>query len=142
MATEPREPSPFGGLLGLEHLSSDPEAARARIEVRDELKQPFGYLHGGVITAMVEEVCSRATAVKVVPQGMSPLGQSLEVSLLRSITEGGLTVTARARHRGRSTWVWEVEAVDDEDRLCAIGKMTIAIRPRQNAKNESGGDAK
>ena len=36
---------------------------------------------------------------------------------------------ARARHRGRTTWVWDVEMRDDEGRLCALTRMTIAVRP-------------
>jgi acyl-coenzyme A thioesterase PaaI-like protein len=32
-------------------------------------------------------------------------------------------------HRGRSTWIWDVEIRDDADRLCAMTRMTIAVRP-------------
>jgi 1,4-dihydroxy-2-naphthoyl-CoA hydrolase len=40
-------------------------------------------------------------------------------------------VHARAvrRHRGRTTWVWEVEITDDQGRLCALVRMTVAVRP-------------
>jgi acyl-coenzyme A thioesterase PaaI-like protein len=31
-------------------------------------------------------------------------------------------------HRGRTTWVWDVECTDDEGRRCAITRMTIAVR--------------
>jgi 1,4-dihydroxy-2-naphthoyl-CoA hydrolase len=129
MAAEEPDVSPFSGLLGIEWLSNDPDDARARIEVRDELKQPYGYLHGGVIMTMIDELCSRSTVIQVIMDGMVALGQSLDVSLLRSVTEGSVTVTARARHRGKSTWVWDVEATDDEGRLCALARATIAVRP-------------
>lgn len=127
----PDEPdvSPFSALLGIEWLSNNPEEARARIEVRDELKQPYGYLHGGVIMSVIDELCSRSTVIQVLMDGMVALGQSLDISLLRSVPDGSVTVTARARHRGKSSWVWDVEATDDEGRLCALAKVTIAVRP-------------
>ena len=129
MATDESDVSPFSGLLGVEWLSNEPDDARARIAVRDELKQPYGYLHGGVILAIVDELCSRSTLMQVIMDGMVALGQSIDVSLVRSIREGTLTVSARARHRGTSTWVWDVEAADEQGRLCALGKVTVAVRP-------------
>jgi 1,4-dihydroxy-2-naphthoyl-CoA hydrolase len=61
--------------------------------------------------------------------GMVALGQSIDISLVRSVAQGSVTVTARARHRGKTTWVWDVEASDDQGRLCALAKVTVAVRP-------------
>ena len=61
--------------------------------------------------------------------GMSAQGLSNQTSFLRPITEGTVHATARRRHKGRTTWVWEVEITDDQDRLCALVRMTIAVRP-------------
>jgi len=36
---------------------------------------------------------------------------------------------ARARHRGRTTWVWDVDFSDDDERTCALSRVTIAVRP-------------
>ncbi len=125
-----REARPhFAGLVGIEWIDDDPERARARVEVRDDLLQPFGLVHGGVLSTLVESVCSRATALVVVPQGMAAMGQSITVNFMRPISAGHVEVTARARHRGRTTWVWEAEVRDAEDRLCALAQMTIAVRP-------------
>jgi uncharacterized protein (TIGR00369 family) len=87
-------------------------------------------MHGGVISSLVESICSRATALAVIPDGMAAMGQSITVNLLRPVTEGGAEVKAVARHRGRSSWVWDAEVVNDEGKLCALAQMTIAVRPR------------
>ena len=129
MSTDQPDVSPFSGLIGVEWLSNDPDGAQARIEVRDDLKQPYGYLHGGVIMTMIDELCSRSTVIQVIMDGMVALGQSIDISLVRSITEGSVTVTARARHRGKTSWVWDAEASDDQGRLCALAKVTVAVRP-------------
>jgi 1,4-dihydroxy-2-naphthoyl-CoA hydrolase len=121
--------SHFDALLGTEWLDDDPERARVRVVMRDELRQPYGLLHGGVMSSLIESVCSRATALAVLDEGMAAMGQSISVTFLRPITEGTAEVHARARHRGRTTWVWEAEVRDAEDRPCALAQMTIAVRP-------------
>ncbi|HEX7060135.1 MAG TPA: PaaI family thioesterase [Solirubrobacterales bacterium] len=121
--------SHFDALLGTEWLDDDPDHARVRVAMRDELRQPVGLLHGGVMSTLIESVCSRATALAVLGDGMLAMGQSIGVSFIRPITEGHAEVTARARHRGRTTWVWDAEVRDAEDRLCALAQMTIAVRP-------------
>ncbi len=42
----------------------------------------------------------------------------------------GDTITAVAvpRHRGRTTWVWEVEIVNGEGKPAALVRVTIAVR--------------
>jgi len=121
--------SHFDALVGTEWLDDDPDHARVRIAMRDELRQPVGLLHGGVMSTLVESVCSRATALAVVGEGMMAMGQSISVSFIRPVTEGHAEVQAKARHRGRTTWVWDAEVRDAEDRLCALAQMTIAVRP-------------
>jgi 1,4-dihydroxy-2-naphthoyl-CoA hydrolase len=121
--------SHFDVLIGTEWLGDDPDRARVRLSLRDDLRQPFGLLHGGVMSTLVESICSRATALAVADRGMIAMGQSISVNFIRPITEGAVEVEARARHRGRTTWVWDVEVRDDEVRLCALATMTIAVRP-------------
>jgi 1,4-dihydroxy-2-naphthoyl-CoA hydrolase len=133
MPTDEPDISPYSGLIGIEWLSQDPEEARAKFAVRDDLKQPYGYLHGGVIMGVIDEVCSRCTVIQVIMDGMVALGQSQNISLLRSVGEGSVTVTARVRHRGKSTWVWDAEAIDDDGHLCALSRVTIAVRPFESS---------
>ncbi|MBA2347670.1 MAG: PaaI family thioesterase [Solirubrobacterales bacterium] len=118
----------FDALYGLEILSHGPQEARAQVVVRDAVKQPMGLVHGGVYASIAESLTSMATAQAVYPDGMSAQGLSNQTSFLRPIFEGTIHAVARRRHRGRTTWVWEVEITDDEDRLCALVRMTIAVR--------------
>lgn len=127
------KPPHFDGLIGTEWLSDDPDDARVRLSLRDDLRQPFGLMHGGVMSTLVESVCSRATAGAVYDDGMAAMGQSIDVSFVRPVTEGGVEVRAKARHRGRTTWIWEAEVRNDDGKLCALARMTIAVRPRPGA---------
>src|SRR5512133_1971851 len=92
LAAEGKDVSPFGDLLGVEWVSTEPDRAQARIEVRADLTQPYGYLHGGVIMAIVDELCSRSTLMQVISEGMVALGQSMEISMVRTVASGSVTV--------------------------------------------------
>ena len=123
------EPIPgFDGLYGLEVLEAGAELARGRVRVDERHKQPAGLVHGGLYATIAESLTSMATHIAVAGEGRSAQGLSNQTSFLRPILEGTVHATARRRHRGRTTWIWDVEIRDDEDRLCAATRMTIAVR--------------
>ena len=118
----------FDALYGLEILDHDEERIRAQVAVRDAVKQPMGLVHGGVYASFAESLTSFATWKAVAPDGRSAQGLSNQTSFLRPILSGTIHATARRRHRGRTTWVWEVDITDDEGRVCALVRMTVAVR--------------
>jgi 1,4-dihydroxy-2-naphthoyl-CoA hydrolase len=119
----------FDRLYGLELLEYGDAEVRARVAVRDELKQAMGLVHGGVYASIAESICSIATAIAVGAEGNIAMGQSNSTSFLRPLTEGVIHADATRLHRGRTTWVWDVRFSDDADRTCAVTRMTIAVRP-------------
>ena len=119
----------FDLLYGLELLDYTEDEVRAQVVVRDELKQPAGLLHGGVYAAVAESLASLATAIGVMSEGKMAMGLSNSTSFLRPITQGTVHAHATRLHRGSTTWVWDVRFSDDEDRTCAVTRMTIAARP-------------
>jgi len=120
--------SGFDGLYGLEVLTISDEEVTAQVAVRDEIKQPAGLVHGGVFASIAESITSMATWLAVREDGLSAQGLSNQTSFLRPILDGTIHAVARRRHHGRTTWVWEVEISDDQERLCALVRMTIAVR--------------
>jgi uncharacterized protein (TIGR00369 family) len=121
-------PLGFDKLYGLEIVSVSDEEVRARVAVREDLLQPAQLVHGGVFASMAESMTSLATSLAVHPEGKSAMGQSNQTSFLRPIVGGTIHATGRRRHKGRTTWVWEVDITDDDGRLCALVRMTLAVR--------------
>lgn len=118
----------FDRLYGLDLLDCSDTEVRAQVEVRDELKQPAGLVHGGVYASVAESVASLATGIAVLEQGASAMGLSNNTSFLRPITDGLIHAFARRIHKGRTTWIWDVEFTNDAGQLCAVTRMTIAVR--------------
>jgi 1,4-dihydroxy-2-naphthoyl-CoA hydrolase len=119
----------FEGFLGLEWLEVTAELARVQFQARENLKQPLGLLHGGIYSAVAESVASVATVQAVWHDGMIGSGLSNSASFLRPVTTGTVHVTARCRHHDEREWLWSHEFRDDQDRLCALVDVTIAVRP-------------
>ena len=105
-------------MLKTQVLSRSDEEIRARVEVTDALKQPLGLVHGGVFATLADQLTTDASTRAI----------SSQTSFLRPVTGGHVNATARRRHNGRTTAVWEVDITDDEGRLCALVRITLACR--------------
>ena len=130
-------PAGFNELIGVELLEVGEDEASARVPVAPKLLQPFAVVHGGVIASLAETLTSYATWLRVHEGGSTAMGQANQTSFLRPISEGHVNARAKLRHRGRTTWVWDVDVTDDAGRLCAVARMTVAVRPTPDAKAPS-----
>ena len=126
-------------MLGFETVEVAADRARARVEVADRHRQPYGIVHGGVYAALAESIASEATAVAVYADGKIAMGMSNLLTFMRPISSGTVHAEAIRKHAGSTTWVWEVEMTDDEGRLCASSRVTVAVRPPPQAPNPGNG---
>lgn len=118
----------FDALYGLEVERADGDEVRARIEIDERHLQPMGLVHGGVYAAMAESMASYGTLLGA-GEGKFVAGLSNHTSFLRPVFTGDtITAVATPRHRGRTTWVWEVEVTTSAGKPCALVRVTIAVR--------------
>ena len=117
----------FDGLIGAELVEMSGERVRARLEVATRHKQPFGVVHGGVYAAIAEGLCSGATWQAHKTEKLV-MGSSNHTSFLRPVFDGTIEIEGRAVHSGRTTAVWEVEFRNAEGKLCALARVSLAIR--------------
>jgi 1,4-dihydroxy-2-naphthoyl-CoA hydrolase len=101
-------------LIDLEIDSATDAEVRARVPVTDACKQPLGLVHGGVFAVIADALTAQHGRVI-----------SNQTSFLRPVTAGTIHATARRRHKGRTTAVWEVDITDDQGRLCAVVRTTV-----------------
>jgi uncharacterized protein (TIGR00369 family) len=120
------------GALGIVTEAGEDGVVRGRIPVTDRILQPYGLVHGGALLTLAETLASHGTWIGVREEGKLAMGQEINASLLRPITSGNVNGLATARRRGRTAWVWEIEITDDDGRLCALVRATIAVRPSQD----------
>lgn len=116
------------GTLGLQVLEVTDDVIKGRMPVEDRIRQPYGIVHGGAMSTIAESLASMGTAQGVLAEGKIAMGQEINASFMRPITSGHVNALARVRRRGRTAWNWDIEITDDEGRLCALLRATIAVR--------------
>jgi uncharacterized protein (TIGR00369 family) len=116
--------------IGIEYLEVGPDRMVARLPV-ERNTQPYGLLHGGATAALCETIGSLGTAVAV---GLDKIvtGIELNVNHLRGVRTGYITGVGVPVHVGRTTAVWDIRVQDDDDRLVAVGRLTLVIREPQS----------
>ena len=117
----------FDAFYGMQIEHASPEEVRSHLVIEDHHKQPVGLVHGGVLASMAEAMASIGAWLAAGQDKMSS-GINNNTSFMRPFTQGTVHALARPRHAGRTTAVWDVEFTDDGGRLCAVTRMTIAIR--------------
>lgn len=116
------------GTLGIEVVEVTDDVIRGRMPVENRIRQPYGIVHGGAMSAIAESLTSMGTAQGVLAEGKIAMGQEINASFMRPIGSGHVNALARVRRRGRTAWNWDVEITDDDGRLCALLRATIAVR--------------
>src|SRR3954447_20811823 len=114
-------------MLETQVLSRTDDEIRARVEVTDALQQPLGLVHGGVFATLADQLTATTTSRAI----------SSQTSFLRPITGGHVNATARRRHSGRTTAVWEVDMTDEGGRLCALVRITLTLESASAAGTRS-----
>ncbi|MGH7638504.1 MAG: hotdog fold thioesterase [Gemmatimonadaceae bacterium] len=117
--------------LGIELVELTKERVVATMPVDERTRQPFGILHGGASVALAETVASLAGTMNVDLERSYVVGVEINANHIRAKKEGVVTGTATPIHVGRSTQVWEVRIVDEEQRVICVSRCTLAVVPRE-----------
>ena len=92
--------------------------------------QPFGLLHGGATVVLAETLGSSAANCCLDLSTHYAVGLEINTNHLRPVRSGLVKGTARPIHIGRSTQVWEIRTEDENGKLTAVSRLTMAVVPR------------
>lgn len=126
-----QEASEFLRLLGCHIDEAGPTQMIGWFEVGPAHHQPFGIVHGGVYSSVVETFASIGAWLAVRDLGLTAVGVSNTTDFLRSERSGRMQVVARARHQGRTQQLWEVTISRASDgRDVALGRVRLQNIPQ------------
>jgi 1,4-dihydroxy-2-naphthoyl-CoA hydrolase len=120
------------GLIGLDVLEAGEGWLATRLELRDELLAPNGYLHAATIVALADTSCGYGTFVSL-PEGAEGFTTiELKTNFLGTKLAGVITCEARLAHGGRTTQIWDATVTDDDSgKLLALFRCTqLILYPR------------
>jgi uncharacterized protein (TIGR00369 family) len=117
---------PFAHLLKIELGRMKRGAASLHLEVREELLQNNGVVHGGVIASIVDTAAAFAILTFLEPD-QTTTTVDLTIHYLRPLTKGRFSVEARVLRAGRRILTISVD-VTDENKALAATALTSFIR--------------
>ena len=115
------------GHMGIQFSAIGDDWLEATMPVDHRTKQPAGILHGGATALLAETIGSVASVLIIDWPQQQAVGIELNISHLRSVSEGQITGRAQPIRIGRRTHVWDIRMRDDQDRLIAVARLTMAI---------------
>jgi uncharacterized protein (TIGR00369 family) len=120
--------SPFTELLGLHYDVRSPDEVTAHVTIDPERHlHPWGAVHGGVYSAIVETLATLGAQLSAIPDGKLASGIENHTSFLRQVREGQLRARATPVNRGRQLHLWSVAITDEQDRLVAQGVVRLML---------------
>ena len=122
----------LGDTLGIHILELSGKKVVATMPVDERTRQPFGILHGGASVALAETIASIGATMNVDLDQSYVVGLEINANHIRAKKDGVVTGTGTPIHVGRSTQVWEVRIVDEQQRPVCISRCTLATVPRRD----------
>lgn len=120
-------------VIGIQLVELTRERVVATMPVDDRTRQPFGILHGGASVALAETVASLAASMNADLDRFNVVGLEINANHIRAKRDGTVTGTALPIHIGRSTQVWEIRIVDEQQRTICVSRCTLAVVPRERS---------
>ncbi len=113
----------FAQLIGMELVDLRPNEAVIKIEMRDELRQPYGVLHGGVTASLIDTAMAFAVRTHL-QEDEATTSIDLTVHYLRPHTSGTFTCTAKVVRAGKRIFTVAADVENEEGKLIATGLST------------------
>lgn len=118
------------GTLGIEFTETSADRVIATMPVNAATHQPFGLLHGGASVVLAESVASVGTWNLIDQDSEVAVGLEINANHIRGKASGVVTAIGTPFHKGRSTMVWDIKIVDEEEKLICISRCTVAVMPK------------
>ncbi len=104
----------------IEYVSVERDCARFRLNIREESRNGFGFVHGAAIYLLSDNACGHAAD----SDGRMYVTQSGGLNFISNQREGTVTAEARVVHRGRKTCLIRVDVRGEGEKLLATGEFT------------------
>ena len=124
--------NPFVQLIGVEIAEVGPDRSLLRLELRPEMLNPHGLVHGGALFTLADNAAGCASST----DGRTYVTQGGDIHFLHTQASGAVWAEALVKHRGRSTVLVEVTLTCEGGRLLATASFTyFCVHGSEIARN-------
>ncbi len=114
---------PFAKLIGMRLVGLKLDEAQISVDMRDDLRQPSGVLHGGVTATLIDTAMAFAVRTRL-PKEEATATIDLTVHYLRPHLTGTFICTAKNVRAGKRIFTVSAEVHNEEGKLIATGLST------------------
>ena len=114
-------------VLGIEITDFGPDYFCGKMPVDHRTVQPYGLLHGGASAVLAESLGSIAGGMQVNRDTQTVVGVEINCNHLRSARDGWVYGKATPVKIGRKIHVWNIEIKNEDDKLVAVSRLTLAV---------------
>ncbi len=111
--------------LGVRTVDVGPGTMVAELDMRDELLNPFGTAHGGVLAALVDHVLG-AVLYPLIPRGAWAATTEFKLNLLAPVRDGVLRARSQVMSMTKRTAVVRID-VTNNDRVVGLAQGTVTV---------------
>ena len=95
--------------------------------VTNNIKQPYGIVHGGANCVLAETLGSLAANMTLNPKTHHAVGLNISTSHIKAVRNGNIRGVATNTHLGKTTQIWEIKTFNDANDLTSTSSLTMAI---------------
>lgn len=117
----------FNRYIGLKLEDAGPGWARMRLELTPDVMNPFGAVHGGATSALIDSVAGTAIAAGTLPDDRIMGTIDMQVHFLERGRGSALIAEGRVVRAGGAVAIASVDVRDDGGALVAIGTATFRL---------------
>lgn len=130
-----RDQTGIGAFLGITTDEVGPGTMRCSVAVRDDLLNPFGLMHGGVVSALCDHLLG-AVCYPVIPRGTWSATQEFKLNFLAPVRTGVVSAEARIMSMSKRVVVVRIDVTnrtaDGDERLVALAQGTVSLQAPRN----------
>ena len=116
---------PFVQLIGMQFVSMSDGETVIKLEMREQLRQPHGLLHGGATASLIDTAMAFAVITRLAKDEKAST-VDLTVHYLRPVTEGEIVCTAKVVRSGRKILTVSADVINDKGKMIATALSTYA----------------
>ena len=118
--------SPFVAAMKFEVDEASGSRVAGHVELGPDQHTPWGVVHGGLYSSVVESAASIGASTAVVELGQFSVGVNNNTDFIRAMTEGRVDVVAEPIQQGRTQQLWQVLLTRaDDGKLVARGQVRL-----------------
>ncbi|MFB1051431.1 hotdog fold thioesterase [Paraliobacillus sp. JSM ZJ581] len=118
------------GHLEMKLITNQANLVEIKMPVNNKTKQPMGFLHGGANVALAETAASVGALANIDQATQLVFGMEINANHIKSKRDGWVIAQATPKHIGKTTMVWQIDIVDEAEKLISTARCTIGVKKK------------